>query len=64
MWQRFAHRDSHVVGLDGVIYLANWIVGFRPFLGAFDRAMTQLFARVSPAAESHRCSKLSLSHRV
>ena len=36
-----------VTSLDSVIYLVNWIIGFRPFLNAFDKAFEILFARVS-----------------
>ncbi len=36
-----------VVSLDGVIFLVNWMIGFHPFLRAFDRGFTLLFARIS-----------------
>jgi membrane protease YdiL (CAAX protease family) len=35
---------------DAVIYMANWIVGFEPFLKRFEKGMEQLFARVNPIA--------------
>ena len=35
-----------VISLDSVIYIVNWMVGFRPFLRAFDRAFDVLFARI------------------
>ena len=33
--------------IDGMIYLGNWVVGFRPFLNAFDASFGKLFAQVS-----------------
>jgi membrane protease YdiL (CAAX protease family) len=36
-----------VVSIDGVIFLVNWMIGFHPFLRAFDRGFSLLFGRIS-----------------
>ena len=36
--------------IDSSIYLLNWVVGFHPFLNAFDASFGKLFARVSAPA--------------
>jgi membrane protease YdiL (CAAX protease family) len=36
--------------IDSVIYLSNWIVGFHPFLDAFNAEFSRLFARVGVPA--------------
>ncbi len=36
-----------IVSLDGTIFLVNWMIGFHPFLRAFDRGFTVLFGRIS-----------------
>jgi CAAX protease family protein len=33
--------------IDTTIYLVNWIIGFRPFLSAFDASFGRIFAKVS-----------------